>query len=378
MPAEENKIATGDLAKDKVQRLWLKRAPTLRIESTGDLEKLAKPWMLISDLIPQGAIVVLAGPSYSGKTFLAMEAARAVVTGADYVGHFKVPTYARGNVLFVEQDSPKYDTGNAIWAMVKEQWKRERKEEGPFDHPLDGLKFSWHPGVNLLLDLDAYAIAKTARGLFTHLSNVRDVEYTYSEDGEVIGVAPGDETAEGYLGAKLIVLDTLRALNTGDENESQAMEAVMQRLKLIRALTGATIILIHHTSSGGERLRGSTAIDGAADCIFYVKGKKGKGTVTVRKARAIQPEDFKFEIVSEENADHGTIKRVEYRGAAEEKDETEDQLEVFLRARGEVDRESLIEWANINGMSVRTLDRRLKEIGITKRTEGRKAFYRAD
>ncbi len=354
---------------------WLGIAKILKTERTGDLENIAKPWMLIEGLIPQGSIVIIAGPTYSGKTFLAMEAARAVTTGGDYVNHFKIPSYSRGNVLFIEQDSPKYDTGNALWAMIKEQWKT--RSDLQYQHPLEGLHLAWHPGLDLIQDVDAVSIAKTANSLFTHLKTTISTEFLYSEEGDVIGERPtGDTEEEGYRGAKLIILDTLRALNTGEENESGPMEGVMQRLKMIRSLTGATIILIHHTGSGSERLRGSTAIDGAADCILYVNGKNGKGTVTVKKARAIQPEDFKFEIVSQDHPEYGLIKQVEYRGAAEAQQEVEDQFEVHLRKEGEVSREQLIEWTLLNGMSVRTMDSRLKKIGAIKRTENGKAFYR--
>lgn len=360
-------------------KMWLDKARVLETEGSGALENIPKPWMLIEDLIPQGAVCVLAGRGYSGKTFLAMEAARAVVTGQPFLGHFKVPEYSRGNVLFIEQDSPRYDTGNAIWAMIKEQWKGE-KENVSDQHALEGLRLSWHPGLNLMQKMDAYSIAKTANSLFTHLKNTVTTEFIFSEEGDIIGERPtGDIEEEGYRGAKLIVLDTLRALNTGKENESDDMEPIIQHLKLIRHLTGATVLLIHHTGAGDDRTRGSTAVEDGADFTMFVKGRKGKAKVEVRKARAVQPLDFKFEITSEEKPGLGLTKQVVFRGIIEDQgadEEVSNQVGEYIKQQGEVSREQLLEWSALNGMSTPTLDRRLKELAVLKRTEGRRAFYR--
>lgn len=358
---------------------WLKAAKIIETEGSGALENIPKPWMLIDGLLPQGAVCVLAGRGYSGKTFLAMEAARAIVTGQPFLGHYKVPSFSRGNVLFIEQDSPKYDTGNAIWAMIKEQWKAE-KTDLEVQHPLEGLRIAWHPGLNLMQRLDAYRIAKTANSLFTHLNNVVEDELIFSEEGDVIGRRPtGDIEEEGYRGAKLIILDTLRALNTGKEDKSDDMEPIVQNLKLIRHLTGATILLIHHTGAGDERTRGSTAVEDGADFTMYVKGRKGKAKVEIRKARAVQPLDFKFEITSQENPTLGPTKQVVFRGEMEEQDsddEAPNQLTEYLKKQGEVSREQLLEWSALNGMSRATLDRRLKELAIAVRHEGKRVFYK--
>jgi len=359
-------------------KVWLDKARVLETEGSGALENIPKPWMLIDGLIPQGAVCVLAGRGYSGKTFLAMEVARAIVTGQPFLGHYKVPEYSRGNVLFIEQDSPKYDTGNAIWAMIKEQWKAE-KTDAEVQHVLEGLRLAWHPGLNLMQRMDAYTIVKTANSLFTHLKNTITTEFIFSEEGDIIGERPdGEIEEEGYRGTKLIVLDTLRALNTGKENESDDMEPIIQNLKLIRHLTGATILLIHHTGAGDERTRGSTAIEDGADFTMFVKGRKGKAKVEIRKARAVQPLDFKFEITSQEKPELGLTKQVVFRGELEEQDsddEAPNQLAEYLKKQGEVSREQLLEWSALNGMSSATLDRRLKELAVSKRSEGRRVFY---
>jgi hypothetical protein len=47
----------------------------------------------------------------------------------------------------------------------------------------------------------------------------------------------------------LLIFDTLRSAQTGDENESRSMALVMQTLRQLRD-QGATVILLHYTRKG--------------------------------------------------------------------------------------------------------------------------------
>ncbi len=71
------------------------------------------------------------------------------------------------------------------------------------------------------------------------------------------------------VGARLIVLDPLRRLHDGDENDSGAMTRVVCRLESLAMATGAAVIAVHHSSRaadlngyGGSQhaSRGSTAL----------------------------------------------------------------------------------------------------------------------
>jgi archaellum biogenesis ATPase FlaH len=77
----------------------------------------------------------------------------------------------------------------------------------------------------------------------------------------------------------VIVIDTLRASQKGDENDSQHMTSVMQRLQELRD-SGFTIILLHHTTKYKERqYKGSTAIYDQSDHILSLyRVKKGHDT----------------------------------------------------------------------------------------------------
>lgn len=74
----------------------------------------------------------------------------------------------------------------------------------------------------------------------------------------------------------VLIFDTLRASQSRDENDSQHMAFIMQRLKKLRDL-GFTIILLHHTPKSNERIyKGSTAIFDLSDHVLGLyKVRKG-------------------------------------------------------------------------------------------------------
>ncbi|MBF0459110.1 MAG: AAA family ATPase [Nitrospirae bacterium] len=74
----------------------------------------------------------------------------------------------------------------------------------------------------------------------------------------------------------ILIFDTLRACQNGDENSSQDMQKVMSRFKELRDM-GFTIILLHHTAKGDStRYKGSTAIQDLCDhSVVLQKLKRG-------------------------------------------------------------------------------------------------------
>lgn len=75
----------------------------------------------------------------------------------------------------------------------------------------------------------------------------------------------------------LIIFDTLRASQSGEENSSKDMASILNKLKELREI-GFTIILLHHTPKSNERIyKGSTAILDLADHVLSLtKVKKEK------------------------------------------------------------------------------------------------------
>jgi RecA-family ATPase len=79
---------------------------------------------------------------------------------------------------------------------------------------------------------------------------------------------------------RLLILDTLRMAHSGDENDGGAMKKVTERLRMIGAQTGCTVIFLHHTnktsqfnSTGNEQQasRGSSVLVDNVRLQYYLR-----------------------------------------------------------------------------------------------------------
>jgi len=81
----------------------------------------------------------------------------------------------------------------------------------------------------------------------------------------------------------LLIFDTLRASQGGDENSSQDMAQIMEKLKELRK-EGLTIVLVHHTPKASESIyKGSTAILDLVDhelCLEKLKDEDNENIET--------------------------------------------------------------------------------------------------
>ncbi len=92
----------------------------------------------------------------------------------------------------------------------------------------------------------------------------------------------------------LVILDPLRELHTGDENDAVTIAALLAPLRQLQRF-GCACMLVHHLSKksegrgrsptrGGQRLRGSSALHGATDSALYMEttgeGQTKRVTVT--------------------------------------------------------------------------------------------------
>lgn len=79
---------------------------------------------------------------------------------------------------------------------------------------------------------------------------------------------------------KLIILDALSEVVSGDENSKKDIQPVMSNLKRIAENTHSAVILIHHTTKDGIEYRGSSAIGASADLIVRVTSKQTSPFIT--------------------------------------------------------------------------------------------------
>lgn len=255
------------------------------IQTSNEFSDIKPPEMLIEGLIPRRSITLVTGAKYTGKTFFALEAMRAVAAAmlddsVKFMGKWAVKS--AGYVMLLEQDSPDWDTGRALAMMLRDYHARlgDRRSD---------IGAVWHPGVDML---DGFAVEKIVATAMAHAGSEQDDWMDNQGNWHTTRRGP-----------ELIVLDSGRSLHRGDENESSDMEIFMQNVKFIRDNTGAAIILIAHDGAKGDRTRGSTAIDAAADSEFAVSKHHGVQRVHIRKSRAISPGDFRYRILTDEATD---------------------------------------------------------------------------
>ncbi len=189
-----------------------------------DLDELPLPQWQIDDRIIQGSLTYLAGAPGHGKSFVAVSMAACVSSGHPWFGQQVI----QSPVLYVAAEG------------VQGVRKRIRVWEHQNQVELSALDVL---GMPVQIDIrDPFWAA------FGHL--VREGEYG------------------------LIVIDTQARCTSGkDENAQMEMSLVIGLLEELRAETGATILVVHHSSKGSQDpgLRGSSALTGACEAIIGVK-----------------------------------------------------------------------------------------------------------
>jgi hypothetical protein len=175
---------------------------------------------LLDKLIPEQSITLLSGRGGIGKTWLAIALAAAISKGFDFLGMKTkcVPVYY-------------VDFENSLPVLIE----RIRKIDA------DDVNF-WHSS-----------------------NEIKPPRIDSNEFDTYKMLEPG-----------LLIFDTLRASQGKDENNSQDMAFIMNRLKELRDI-GFTILILHHTPKGNDRTyKGSTAIFDLSDHVLGLyKVRKG-------------------------------------------------------------------------------------------------------
>lgn len=225
-----------------------KSTATLKAENFFDaadmaLTDLAEP--LIKGVIDRGAMSILYGESNTGKTFIAIDISFHVATARAWTGR----KTRQGCVVYVAAEG-----GRGVYKRLAALRKA---------HP----EFAVVPLYTVKFPIDLLHGPEHAKALVKICQDV---------------------AAESGCTLELIVIDTLsRAMSGGDENSSTDMGGIVKSFDAIREVTGAHLMVIHH--SGKDRAkgaRGHSLLRAATDTEIEVE----RGRVTVTKQRDMDGE----------------------------------------------------------------------------------------
>ncbi|MFC6712446.1 AAA family ATPase [Branchiibius cervicis] len=198
--------------------------------SRSGLRALPKPEPLIADTLDKHSVMMLAGYYGTGKSFVALDWAASIATGTPWLGR----PVERGRVLYVlGEGAYGVHARLAAWEL----------------HHGAAIEDGW---------LDVLPVAAQIAG-----DDLPEVEELVAE--------------RGYA---LVVFDTLARMSVGlEENSARDMGVFVAALDAIRRRTdGGSVLVVHHSGKGDRGdSRGSSAIGGAMDIVYQVKGD-GRGT----------------------------------------------------------------------------------------------------
>jgi regulatory protein RepA len=195
------------------------------------------PW-LICGILPEKAVVAIAGEPKTTKTWAGLEIAIALSSGTRAFGEFSVPQ-PRAVAVFLAEDD-RHSVRNRLRALAHGQGL-------PPEEAVQKVYVRCRGSLDLQYDRDLCRLIADCR--------------MYPEP---VG---------------LLILDPLRDLHQAEEDKSGPMSDVMARLRALRDILGCSVLFVHHTSKSsketngrreGQRMRGSSAIHGAVDGGVYM------------------------------------------------------------------------------------------------------------
>lgn len=203
-----------------------------RYFSTGpQMEQIARnrPPELINGFVPSSGVMVLAGAPGTGKSFTALSWAAAIAEGSQWFGR----QTRKAPVVYVLGE------GYSAFGERITAWKTTNGREIPED----------------LLFMDGATLGIDLKAPVESLIQIFNL------------VQPG-----------LIVFDTLSVLTRLDsENDNAEVSQVMANVHRIAQGTGATAMVIHHTTKTTGSVRGASAFVGNSDTVVVAAKEKKEG-----------------------------------------------------------------------------------------------------
>lgn len=236
--AYQLEVAKVELELEKRLGSYVAERPTswTKVDELLGMDFPAADW-LINGLVAKDTLTIIGADPKATKTWTLLELAIAVATGGKAFGEFRAPV--PGPVLLFLNEDTQRSIRNRFRALAA-------------GHGLDPTEL---------------------RRIAVRTREPLDVTNRRQLAKLIVDVRMAPERPA------LIGLDPLRNLHSAEENSSTEMSAVMRSLATLRDLCGCSLAVVHHSAkqgesarSGGSRMRGSSAIDGARDGLISLDG----------------------------------------------------------------------------------------------------------
>ena len=234
--------------------------PVVRAADIDDAE--ARPRWLVASLWARAGVGILGGAPKCCKSWLALEMALAVASGAPCLGVFEVGDMG-GVLLYMAEDAA---------AVVKARLAGICRHRG-----LDLAALPIHLIIAPALRLD--------RG--HDQVRLRDAVATY---------AP-----------RLLVLDPFVRLHRIDENDAGQVSALLGYLRELQRAHDVAVLVVHHArkngagGQAGQSLRGSGDFFAWADSLLYMRRHRGRLLLSVEHRGAPAPEPIGLTLAGEDD-----------------------------------------------------------------------------
>ena len=206
---------------------------------------------LIKGVLPENSLTAIYGASGSFKSFLAISMSAHIATGKEWDGR----KTTKGAVLYIVGEG-----GTGVPQRIKAWSLKHNHNEGPdFLYRINSPVFPADPHQVKMLKATCDKIT--------------------TDSGQPV---------------RLIVFDTLaRCYGGADENSARDMGAFIRGCDDIKAHTGATVLLIHHSGKNEEAgARGSSSLRGALDAELLVKREQDNQALKLLCTKSKDAEPF--------------------------------------------------------------------------------------
>lgn len=202
---------------------------------------------LVKGWLDRDTTSVIYGESNVGKTFFAMDLALHVAAGVPWHGYKTLKGAGTGQVVYIASEG-----GRGMFNRIAAARK---------DNP---------DLINAASNVNGFLLLPTSLDL--HGNNDADaLTKALSEVGDT----------------SLVIIDTLaRTMGEGDENSTKDMGAFIRNLDAIRAVTGAHIMVVHHSGKDASKgARGSGSLRAVVDTEIELTRSEGVVMAEMRKQR---------------------------------------------------------------------------------------------